>query len=307
MDLQALGLPPDAIINDVTIDYDHPLGVGSDAVVYQGRWHAPVAVKTLHRLLIEPGVHGRQSFLARFGRECVRLRDLRHENVVEFYGVCQTRDGSPSLVTEKMGSTLKNRYSAGGMSVADQLETFCDIAAGLTYIHRQGVIHRDLTTSNVLLNAHGRAKIADVGVSRSLRGDAPTSGMTACPGTQLYMPPEALADPPDYDERLDSFSFGVLMMAVITGREPSGQLLHAEPRFERLADGCRRLIPELERRAADFSAIPQTHPARELISRCLSNDRELRPRANELYGELLGKLQSIKSSLRPRQEQAQVR
>ena len=296
MDLQSLGLPPEAIINDVLIDFEHPLGVGADAVVYPGTWRAPVAVKTLHAALIQPGNDGREAFLRTFGRECVRLRNLRHENVVEFMGVCRSRDGAPALVTEKMDSTLKDHYS-DGMSVEEQLAVFSDVAAGLTYIHREGIIHRDLTSRNVLLNRHGRAKISDVGVSKSLHGDAVAGGLTRCPGTQLYMPPEALADPPEYDDRLDSFSFGVLMMAVITRREPSSNLL-LSARSQRLADGTECEIPELERRATDFNAVPATHPARELIARCLSNDRELRPRASELYDELVAKLNVIRPGQR---------
>ena len=200
------------------------------------------------------------------------------------------------MVTEKMDSTLKDRYTAG-MSVQEQLGVFSDIAAGLAYIHREGVIHRDLTSRNVLLNRHGRAKISDVGVSKSLHGDSVVGGLTRCPGTPLYMPPEALADRPEYDDRLDSFSFGVLMMAVIVNREPSSSLL-LSPRSERLANGTQREIPELERRSADFNAVPATHPARELIVRCLSNNRELRPRANELYDELVSKLAAINPSQR---------
>ena len=254
-----------------------------------------MAVETLPVALIERGNDGGKAFLRTFGRECVRLRNLRHENVVEFMGVCRSRDGAPALVTEKMDSTLKDRYT-DDMSVEEQLAVFSDVAAGLAYIHREGIIHGDLTSRNVLLNRHGRAKISDVGVSKSLHADAVAGGLTRYPGTQLYMPPEALADPPEYDDRLDSFSFGVLMMAVIARREPSSDLL--SPRSERLADGTEREIPELERRATDFKAIPATHPARELTARCLSNDRELRPRASELYDELVAKLNVIRRGQR---------
>ena len=299
MDLGHLGLPPEAIIDDVDIEYDRPLGAGADAVVYPGTWRAPVAVKTLHQLLVEPGNDGREVFMQRFGQECVRLRDLRHENVVEFMGVCRSRDGAPALVTERMDTTLKDRYTTG-MTVDEQLAVFTDIASGLAYIHKEGLVHRDLTTRNVLLNRHRHAKISDVGVARSLHGDdVMAGGLTRCPGTILYMPPEALRNPPEYDDSLDCFAFGVLMMAVIARREPDASLLLAE-RHERLADGTRREIPELHRRAADFDAVPEAHPARELIARCLSNERDLRPRAAELHDELLDKLNTNRPAQRRR-------
>ena len=281
--MDRFGLSPDSIIDGVEVDYTRPLGGGADTVVYPGVWQGgPVAVKTLHRLLIDRRNLGRQDFIARFGRECERLRRLRHENVVEFKGVCRTRDGAPGLVTEKMGESLEKRYLSGELSIAEQLKIFQDIAAGLSYVHQEGVIHRDLAPKNVLL---GSAKLADVGVARSIHGDAVPTMMTECPGTMAYMPPEAFTDRPQYDDHLDMFSFGVLMMAVINRREPSASLMQAE-RTVRMQDGTRRSIPEVERRAADFDAIPAEHPLKELIARCLSNEPSLRPSASDVCAEL---------------------
>ena len=277
------GFPPDVLIDDVDVDYSRPLGAGSDAMVYPGVWAGgPVAVKTLHQLLIDRGNIGRQKFIDRFAQECERVRRLRHENVVEFKGVCRTRDGAPGLVTEKMGESLEKRYKSGELSVAEQVKVFNDIAAGLSYVHQKGVIHRDLAPKNVLL---GSAKLADVGVARSIHGDSVSTMMTKCPGTMVYMPPEALTESPQYDDHLDMFSFGVLMMTVINRREPSATLMR-RPTVERLFDGRERTIPEVERRAADFDAIPAEHPLKELVARCLSNEPSSRPSASDVRDEL---------------------
>ena len=298
--LRLSGVKPEAIISDVNVDYATPLGRGSDATVYTGTWHAPVAVKVLHPLLVQQGVDGRQDFLRHFGNECNRLRDLRHENVVQFLGVTRSRDGTPALVTERLDTTLQSHYEKAPLPLSEQLDILCDASAGLEYIHSRGVIHRDLTTRNVLLTAgpRRRAKLADVGVSRSLYGNSRLTNagsvLTQCPGTMNYMPPEALTENPCYDQKLDVFAFGVLGMCVILGREPSGRVFYA-PRHVRLSSGEEQPIPEIERRRDDFNAIDARHPVRALIARCLDNDPERRPSSKELHAEL----KRARSQLRP--------
>ena len=286
------GINPEAIIDNVEVDYSSLLGRGSDATVFTGVWHTPVAVKVLHPILVERGNDGRESLLSRFGSECNRLRDLRHERVVQFLGVARSRDGTPALVTEKMSTTLQKLYETSRLSTIDVLDIFSDAASGLAYLHSQGVVHRDLTTRNVLLTAapHRRAKVADVGVSRTLHGNSRLSNvaesmMTQCPGTLSYMPPEALCAEPRYDAALDSFSFGVLMMATVVGREPSDSVLFS-PREVLKEDGSKRVIPELERRTNDFNAIARDHPLRDVIRQCLENDPKNRPSAREIYRKL---------------------
>ena len=250
-------------------------------MVYEGTWSTPVAVKVLHPLLIEPGVDGRQSFIAKFEKECDRLRQLRHDNIVTFLGVHTTEDGALALVTERMEGTLMERYECEALALDKQLDYLCDTSFGLSYLHCRGVIHRDLTTRNVLISAHDQAKLSDVGVSQSLHGDTFGAGMTRCPGTLVYMSPEALAERPSYDEKLDCFSFGVLAMALISRREPAQSLLFNQPLVERLQHGSQRTIPEVERRRAYLDHVPGDHPVRPLILRCLSNDPGMRPSANE--------------------------
>ena len=298
--LRLSGVKPEAIISDVNVDYATPLGRGSDATVYTGTWHAPVAVKVIHPLLVERGVHGRQHFLRHFGNECNRLRDLRHQHVVQFLGVTRSRDGTPALVTERLDTTLRRCYETTPMTLDEQIDILCDVSAGLEYIHSRGVIHCDLATSNVLLTAgpRRRAKLADFGVSHSLYGNSRLtndgSAQTQCPGKHLYMPPEALTENPCYDQKLDVFAFGVLMMCTVLRREPSESVFCA-PHHVRLPSGEERPIPEIERRRDDFNAIDARHPLRDLIARCLENDPKRRPSSKELHAEL----RRARSQLRP--------
>ena len=124
------------------------------------------------------------------------------------------------MVTERLDTTLQSYYEKAPLILAEQVDILCDVLEGLEYIHSRGVIHRDLTTRNVLLTAdpRRRAKFADVGLSRSVHGDmcGPLAiagfAMTQCPGTMNYMPPEAFIPKPRYDRKLDVFAFAVLMI-----------------------------------------------------------------------------------------------
>ena len=201
------------------------------------------------------------------------------------------RQRPKAAVTERMDTTLHHCSHTTELSLLEQLDILCNTSAGVSYLHSRGVVQRDLTTRNVLLTAppNRRAKLADVGLSRSLHGNwwfmNYGAALTRCPGTMSYMPPEALAERPVYDERLDSFSFGLLMMTVVLRRDPSTSSLHAA-RERVLTDGRSEVIPEVERRAFDVNAMGADHPLLDLIKQCLDNDPKQRPSARSIHENL---------------------
>ena len=245
--------------------------------MFEGEWGAPVAVKVLNESLVANGNKKTHALdAAKFWKEGLRLQSLHHANVVRVYGMKQLSDGAPAIVMEKLETTLARYYRWEEIPFTDLVRIFRDISAGLAYIHVHGMIHRDLTTRNVLLTEERppRAKISDVGVSCSIRGDE--DGLkTAMPGTFLYMPPEAktAGRKARYDEKLDSFSFGVLMMATLVRREPPMSLLEIP----------KPGMTELERRQSDYNKIPDDHPVKEIIQECLHNDPEKRPTSAHLH------------------------
>ena len=178
MDQFPRDLPDHLLISDVKIDNSTELGRGSDASVFRGTWHgAPVAVKVLHRSLIQTGSFGRLDFLAKFSSECERMQRLQHPCIVQFLGVFRTEHDVPALVTELMDCSLLDRYEAlPALTRRQQLVFLSQAASGLSYLHAQGFVHRDLKTSNVLVTrGDGGAKLADMGVARSLHGSNPVS------------------------------------------------------------------------------------------------------------------------------------
>eukprot|EP00117_Sycon_ciliatum_P008780 scpid89182/ scgid11336/ Serine/threonine-protein kinase CTR1 len=282
-----------------TVRDEDEIGRGSDAAVYRVVWQGiPVAAKVLHPNLVQPGVEGRDERLQRFGVEIARLSHLQHPRLCQILGIAVTADRHlPVLVVELLDRTLY-QCSVGPdrLDHVTLLSFLADAMAGVRYLHSRDppVIHRDLTLRNVLIKGQ-IAKLCDFGCARlcatnpaDLVGFLPD--LTACPGNVLYMAPEALQNPPVYDESLDIFSFGVLATSVVTGVEPSTDL-HTSPRTIRQivqrADGTSEetvtAITEVERRVVDLERIPDGHPLKPAIFRCLAVVAEDRPKAEELH------------------------
>ena len=156
-----------------------------------------------------------------------------------------------------------------------------DVALGLCYLHSQTppIIHRDLSSNNVLLTPNMTAKISDLGVARIFNKLTPlqVSRMTQTPGTPAFMPPEVMVANPKYDTSVDEFSYGIMMVHVFSGQWPEPQVGPS-----RIEGG--KLIPvtEAERREKFFEAIEDGYPLIDLIHRCINNDPQLRPHADEI-------------------------
>ena len=169
-----------------------------------------------------------------------------------------------------------------------QLNICHDIALALVYLHSNGLIHRDLTSNNVLMD-YGKAKVTDFGMSK-LTDDIQVQPTTKCPGNPVYMPPEALTDPPQYTEKLDIFSFGVLVVQIITREFPNPKDRYTTeqvPPSEQFPEGViHRLLLEAARRLNHLRLIEGTHPLKPIALQCLSDKQEKRDTAKELSSKL---------------------
>lgn len=146
-------------------------------------------------------------------KECRLMSSLHHPNIVQFIGICLHPSSQlPILVMEMLKSQLHQlllTHSAIPLILKQSI--LSDVARGLAYLHPQ-VIHRDLSAKNILLTSFFVAKICDFGSSLSSDLNAKLQGLTPYPGERVYMPPEALAEPPMYDCSMDIFSFGHLAL-----------------------------------------------------------------------------------------------
>ncbi|XP_065194901.1 mitogen-activated protein kinase kinase kinase 7-like [Sycon ciliatum] len=304
--MRELGLTQEDLVflGDVQVRQQDELGRGSDALVYRVNWQGiDVALKVLHPILIEPGVQDREEKLRSFGQEVFRLSRVHHPNLCQLLGIARVGRNA-ALALELLTSTLEE-LSVGedrddGLKLVGYL---CDTSAGIRYLHVRGILHRDLAPKNVMIK-NGVAKVCDFGVAKFVHllvsprqqqqhAQASRMAMTRCPGTLLFMPPEALVEQPEYDRPLDVFSLGVTLLAVLTGVMPGIDLLSAPSVVVREVNGreTRQVIAETRRRAEYLHRLPDEHPLKALILRCHSNEPSERPTAEEVHEEMKRVLQ----------------
>ena len=265
------------------------LGVGSYGKVCKAKCgQLPCAAKLLHDTMFEDNDPGIGKFVERFELECRFLKEIKHPNIVQFLGtVRDPRSRRLALLMELMDESLTRflERSTGTLPYHTQLNICHDVALALAYLHSNDIIHRDLSSNNVLLIGEGiRAKVTDFGMSK-LEGMNPRmTSLTMCPGTAAYMPPEALIIPPRYSNKLDCFSHGVLAIQIVTRQFPDPGDAHKYVEIPGYSSGKVLVqFPETERRKKDIDLVDPNHPLLPLALHCL---RDERPSADELCGRL---------------------
>jgi mitogen-activated protein kinase kinase kinase 7 len=279
------------VINDpVIIAYRIPfkdikvancISKGGFGLVYSGVYNRRrVAIKR-----IRPDLSGDIKHVESFMKEICLMASLNHPRIVEFIGVAWDTLRNLSAVTEFMdrGDLREVLHSFKLRNCRLTWENHktrfaLHIAEALTYLHSLNpkLIHRDLKSKNVLLNADMDAKLSDFGVSRERHFEE--THMTAGIGTSFWIAPEVLLGK-DYDERADIFSLGVVLSEIDTDDYPywnaknPPQSKHEETSILRMV-ATGELIPEFT------DDCPK--PILELALSCLNVDQEQRPTAAEV-------------------------
>ena len=211
------------------------LGRGSMGVVYRARdtrLGSIVAVKIWTESL---GANSKR--LEQFNREASHLGALHHNNIVSVLDAGD-RYGVPYLVMELVeGESLDKVMQRPRMPLPMALSIMEQVCSALGYAQRNGVIHRDVKPSHVMLRADGSVKVLDFGIARDEgRVDASLTGVGSPVGAQPYMAPEGLRGAP-IDGCSDVFSAGVLLYVLLTGELPfdalspalNDQIMNADP------------------------------------------------------------------------------
>ena len=269
------------------INKSQPLGHGSYGAVYKAKCdQLPCAAKVLHPTILDPRDPGAGRIMERFQQECAFLESIRHPNIVQYLGI--TRDPEsrlPVLLMELLDESLTKMLERSQQSLAYyiQVDICHDIALAVAYLHSNDIIHRDLSSNNVLMIAGRRAKVTDFGMSK-LAGAAPNmTPLTMCPGTVAYMPPEALRDPPKYTKKLDCFSEGVIMIQVCTRLWPEPGPRNKLVPDSRSPTGMMDMpVLETERRKNHVDMIRHDHPLVPIANHCLHYQERSRPSSEEL-------------------------
>lgn len=226
------------------------------------------------------------------------MKGLRHPNIVQYIAYApHPTTGVPVLFMELLDCSLTHFLEAeltGPLPYHLLIDFSSDIATAVDYLHHNGILHRDLSGNNVLLLGGVRAKVSDFGVANLFRDLIRTSCQTMVPGAAVYMPPEALASPAVYTEKLDIFSMGVLFIQMMTRRFPNPIDAFRVVRQPDNEDDMPKvtIVPEVERRRGHINRIDPNHPLLPIAIQCLKNKDVLRPTASELCV----RLRDLKSS-----------
>ncbi|MEQ1862624.1 MAG: serine/threonine-protein kinase [Chthoniobacteraceae bacterium] len=221
--------PPDPLPTPEEIQRNLPqydildrLGRGGMGVVYKARQRGldrVVAIK-----LLPPKLSGDADFVARFEREARAMGKLNHPNIVTVHDSGRTVEGRLFFVMEFVdGSTLADLIGSGSLDAPQVLSITAQICDALAYAHGEGVVHRDIKPANVMVDWHGRVKVADFGLAR-LVGPEVDPGFTTTGtimGTPDYMAPEQRRGM-HVDQRADIFSVGVMLYEMFCGTVPRG-------------------------------------------------------------------------------------
>ncbi|KAF8706950.1 hypothetical protein HU200_030558 [Digitaria exilis] len=205
-------------IEDATDKFERRIGSGGFGIVYYGKLTdgREIAVK----LLTNDSYQGIREFL----NEVTLLSRIHHRHLVTFLGYSQ-QDGKNILVYEFMhNGTLKEHLRGAAdekiTSWLKRLEIAEDAAKGIEYLHTgcsPTIIHRDLKSSNILLDKNMRAKVADFGLSKPAVDGSHVSSIVR--GTVGYLDPEYYISQ-QLTEKSDIYSFGVILLELISGHEP---------------------------------------------------------------------------------------
>ena len=277
---------------------DYLLGIGSYGAVYRAKCdNLPCAAKVLHPILFETGDHAAYRIVQRFEQECEFLSGMRHPNIIQYLGTCRDPEsGLPvlfmELMDESLTSFLERPEDPPPLPLHIQVNIAHDVTQALAYLHCHEILHRDLSSNNVLMIGSSRAKVTDFGMAKLVENHP----RTYCPGTQDYMSPQAMGDPPAYTMKLDIFSCGVLFVQIITRKFPNpGPRTHTVELNDPQAPSGHALVevPELERRRAHLDLIDPAHPLLRIALDCLKDKEGERPTAEQLCSRLTAPKESL--------------
>lgn len=264
------------------------IGEGGMGVVYRARYvvnDREVAVKMLPDDVSSPTV------LARFERELEVLKNLKHPNIVlSFGGACEDKQKFYAMELVEGGSLEDQLRERGRLPWETVVEYGKQMCAALEYLHKNGVIHRDVKPANFLIGDRGQLKLSDFGLASVIAARKITSaGKTA--GTLLYMAPEQIRGA-DIDARTDLYALGCVLYELLTGEPPfmgntPATTMHMH---------CKSPVPRVTEQALDCPVALE-----RLITRLLAKDPADRPgSAAEVARELAEVTPTVKVVTRPR-------
>ncbi|XP_059451727.1 LEAF RUST 10 DISEASE-RESISTANCE LOCUS RECEPTOR-LIKE PROTEIN KINASE-like 1.3 isoform X4 [Corylus avellana] len=274
-------------------DPSRQLGDGGFGTVYYGELHdgRVVAVKRLYENNFKR--------VEQFMTEVEILTRLRHPNLVLLHGCTSKRSQELLLVYEYISNgTVSdhlngNRSSSALMTWPVRLSIAIESAEALAYLHESDVIHRDVKTTNILLDDKFRVKVSDFGLSRLFPTDV-THVSTAPQGTPGYVDPEYYQCY-QLTDKSDVYSFGVVLVELISSLPAVDTNRHrhdinlANMAINKIQNhALHELVDPSLGFEKDYDVRRMTTSVAELAFRCLQQERDMRPSMDEVVEVLRG-------------------
>ncbi|KAM1387625.1 hypothetical protein ACFX2I_033614 [Malus domestica] len=268
------------------------LGEGGYGTVYKGMLPDGTIVAVKRSRAID------ENQIEQFINEVVILTQINHRNIVKLLGCCLETE-VPLLVYEYISNgTLshhirqKKDSTESSLSWEYRLRIACEVAGAVAYMHSAASIpiyHRDIKSSNILLDHNYSAKVSDFGTSKSVPLDK-THLTTQVQGTFGYMDPEYFQSC-KFTDRSDTYSFGVTLVEILTGHTPYSFAKHEEENLVAAFISLTRedeLVQILDPQVARDADVKQIRTIAELAKRCLRLNGAKRPSMKEVSTELEG-------------------
>ncbi|KAI3407184.1 Protein kinase domain-containing protein [Psidium guajava] len=269
------------------------LGTGAYGTVYAGNLHNDecVAIKKIR--------HRDPDSIDQVMNEIKLLSSVSHPNLVRLLGCC-IEQGEQILVYEYMpNGTLSQhlqRESGKGLPWTIRLTIAAETACAIAYLHsavNPPIYHRDIKSSNILLDYHYKSKVADFGLSRLGMTETGDSHISTAPqGTPGYLDPQYHQNF-HLSDKSDVYSFGVVLVEIITALKvvdfsrPHSEVNLAALAVDRIGGGCvDEIIDPFLDSQRDAWTLSSIHKVAELAFRCLAFHKDMRPSMTEVAEEL---------------------
>jgi serine/threonine-protein kinase len=211
---------PERIVLNDRYEIQNRIGRGGMADVFLARdllLDRPVAIKVLF-----PEFATDPNFVERFRREAQAAANLNHPNIVSVYDWGTYLNTYFMAMEYVQGRTLADIMRVNGRLTSMQAaEIASEVAAALSFAHRNGVVHRDIKPANILIGSAGQVKVADFGIARAMNApmESNLTQVGAVMGTATYFSPEQ-AQGAQPDPRSDLYSLGIVLYEMVSGRPP---------------------------------------------------------------------------------------
>jgi len=242
-------------------------------------WDIGVACQSLVNLCMKSHLE-KKSDSELFEQEVTILSSLRHPNVILYMGVCLDRH-EKIIVMESMEKGSLHELLRKEPLDSNKIQKIAqEIALGMNYLHGENIIHRDLTSKNILLSRHMEAKVADFGLSKVKLAESQTYSYTM--GSVAWMAPEVIANARNFTKSSDVYSYAIMLWELWTGEDPC-------PRDVAPVNLANKVLHEDYR-----PIIPQRVPPswQELIGLCWHTDPNERPPFERIL-QILSNLQTL--------------